>query len=123
MKSRIVLIVLALAATLVAAVPGTARAGNNGQQVKLCPYNPRYSYGTATILGYNQNGAYVMSPAVRLGDAGNGGNFSTAGCVLLSGWWWKGDVYITWSNGTVSERTICNVPTWNPFNDERRCDG
>jgi hypothetical protein len=117
------LLALVFATTLVALLPGSAHAGGNGQQLKLCPDSPRFSYGTAIALGHNQNGDWVMSPTVQLGDGTNAGNFSTAGCVLLSGWWWKGDVYITWlSTSGFSQRTICNVPTWNPFNDERRCD-
>ena len=113
-------------ATAVAAcalgAPSDALAGTNGQQITVCPANSVFSYAWALPEGTNQNGQYVTGPEVKLGafDAWN----AMAGCVQIRGWWWVGDVKISWAlaSGAYNSPTRCSVPKWNPFTDVKRCE-
>jgi hypothetical protein len=104
------------------AAPSSALAGNNGQQIKLCP-NLTVSNGYAYVLGPNQNGATTVSPVFALGEASNDIRYQT-GCRMIYGYWWKGTVSVYWyrANGDLYTKASCVVPTWNPFTDYKTCD-
>ena len=104
------------------AAPSSALAGNNGQQIKLCP-NLTVSNGYAYVLGPNQNGATTVSPVFALGEASNDIRYQT-GCRMIYGYWWKGTVSVYWyrANGDLYTKASCVVPTWNPFTDSKTCD-
>ncbi|MGW5423136.1 hypothetical protein [Streptomyces sp. NPDC003943] len=74
---------------------GTASAGSNGQQIEF--YDQRGDVYSVFLYGTNQNGQTVA------------GCFNTPNTDnYLSGWWWKGDLRITWypqsgCNGTAIE--------------------
>ena len=116
-----------LAVTAVAAcalgAPSDALAGNNGQQIQLCP-NLTVSNGFAYVIGPNQNGATTVSPLFALGEASNDTRYQT-GCRTINGYWWKGTVKVYWyrANGDlyVVGGDSCFVPTWNPFTNSKTC--
>jgi hypothetical protein len=91
--------VLAVACALVA--PSAALAGNNGQQIQLCP-NLTVSNGFAYVIGPNQNGVTTVSPVFALGEASNDIRYQT-GCRTINGYWWKGTVKVYWyrANGDL----------------------
>ncbi|MFB6836117.1 hypothetical protein [Streptomyces sp. NPDC056361] len=73
----------ALAAGGVFGFAGAASAGTNGQQIEF--YDQRGDVYSVYLYGTNQNGQTVA------------GCFNTPNTDnYLSGWWWKGDVRITW---------------------------
>jgi hypothetical protein len=115
-----------LAVTAVAAcalgAPSDALAGNNGQQIKLCP-NLTVSNGFAYVLGPNQNGVTTVSPVFALGEASNDIRYQT-GCRTIYGYWWAGTVSVYWyrSDGRLYTKASCVVPRWNPFTDSKTCD-
>ena len=85
--------------------PSDALAGNNGQQIKLCP-NLTVSNGFAYVLGPYQNGATTVSPVFALGEASNDIRYQT-GCRTINGYWWAGTVNVYWyrSDGRLYTRT------------------
>lgn len=84
-----------LAAAGIVGFSGAAFAGSNGQQIEF--YDQRGDVYSVFLYGTNQNGQTVA------------GCFNTPHTDnYLSGWWWKGDLRITWypqsgCNGTAIE--------------------
>jgi hypothetical protein len=103
------------------AAPSSALAGNNGQQIQLCP-DATVSNGWAYVLGPNQNGSTTVSPVFSLGEASGDVRYRT-GCRMIYGYWWNGTVKVYWyrANGDLFTKASCVVPTWNPFTDYKTC--
>jgi hypothetical protein len=119
--ARLTKLLPVVAAVCALAAPSTALAGNNGQQITLCP-NTTVSNGFAYVLGPNQNGSTSVSPVFGLGEASGDARYQT-GCRTIYGYWWKGTVSVYWyrSDGRLYDKRQCFVPTWNPFNDLHTC--
>jgi hypothetical protein len=122
-RHRLSTIVVAAIVAAGMGAPSQALAGNNGQQVRVCP-SLNLSDGSAFVTGYNQNGQWSVSYGVQLGDANTGTYAASGGCAVVYGFWWIGDVSIYWykNDGNFYQRSTCNVPKWNPFTDIKRCD-
>ena len=93
------------------AVTQTASAGTNGQQIALCT-SQTYQ---AKLSGPNQDGQ-----ASEVDWLGQLLSRDENGCFQLTGYWWKGNVTIRWSqtitnsDGThtnVKVESVCSVPT------------
>jgi hypothetical protein len=102
--------------------PSDALAGNNGQQIQLCP-NLTVSSGFAYVVGPNQNGQTTTSPVFALGEASNDIRYRS-GCVTIHNYWWAGTVKVYWfrSSGILYGGLGCVVPKWNPFTDVGLCE-
>jgi hypothetical protein len=106
------LAMIAAAATIAAgaalSTASQAHAGSNGQQVQLCS-SPTTSFGTAFIIGPNQNGLVTASPTVKLAFAIP---MYGSRCVELPNWWWNGRVTIHWyyAGGGYFRSSTCDVP-------------
>ena len=96
--------VVATTVVLALAAAPAAHAGSNGQQIQLCTSVATIT-GTANILGQNQNGLGIYSPAFPL--------VAFVGrCTPIWGWWWKGTVTIRWyhADGRFWRSSTCRVP-------------
>ena len=87
-------------ATLVGAVPLTALAGSNGQQLEPNTWNPRYMCNT----GPNQNNTVISACFAVYHD------------TKINGWWWKGQQNVTFYDGSWNwmlndHSSNVNVPT------------
>ncbi|GHC65051.1 hypothetical protein [Streptomyces cinnamoneus] len=93
------------------AAAGTAHAGSNGQHVAVSTY---YS-DRAQICGTNQNGDSACTSWFK--TPGNG-------YTKVSGYWWKGKVYIYGVNDNTGKQRImeCIVPK-KQSSDWYYCDG
>ena len=90
------LVVAPLVAGLGALVANPALAGTNGQRIKFC--QPGSDYRAAEVTGLNQDGNTVtqvfdVTPPAPLEVAAG-----TNPCPPSEGFFWKGEVKITWSN-------------------------
>lgn len=82
------------------AVTGTAHAGLNGQQVRICRTNGDYQQ--VQIEGTNQNGARMTVT-----------NAFGAGCTAIEGYWWVGEIIVTFSQPVATKPELsglCEVP-------------
>jgi hypothetical protein len=103
------LIAVALAFGISSAMtPTAAHAGSNGQQLNVCPSFVT-QFGSATIVGPNQNGIVTMKHVDWLPwyDLVNG----DYRCQPVAGWWWKGTVTIYWykADGSYFRSSTCTV--------------
>lgn len=107
---RKLVLVLVLGAILVASgqfEPKTVQAGTNGQQLRFnCAF-----MDYAVVKGYNNYGQFVTWPSS--GAAWAPGGFA------LSGWWWKGTVYVYYRNRNTQQwsRQSFTVPQYQAWSD------
>ena len=109
---RFVLAATAVAAVALAAPLTTVFAGSNGQQIAV--YED-ISVSSVCISGYNQSAVWTSrcfnTPASRYGT-----NYGD-----LTGWWWKGPVYIDDYNPSYVATATCTVPTYQAGSDWWTC--
>jgi len=92
--------VCAAAATLL--MPAVAGANGNGQQVSFTLGSPGCGsgLGAVTISGRNQNN----QPVTWSGSSGNGQD------VFASGWWWVGNITVSYQQNGSSRQVQAYVP-------------
>ena len=114
-----------VAATAVAAcalgAPSDALAGNNGQQIELCPNLDGLRRLRVRARSQPER-RHDRQPHLALGEASNDIRYQT-GCRTINGYWWAGTVNVYWyrSDGRLYTRDSCVVPRWNPFTDSKTC--
>jgi hypothetical protein len=83
-----------------------AVAGTSGQEIEFDTYtvNSADALSHVEIAGYNQNG----NGAVWKGTSSNGFSITT------TGWWWAGNVTVTWTEFGVQHSLVAYVPRSTP---------